>query len=201
MKHPSTRELFEYWNARRGSRPAPERGEIEPGAIRRVLADTFILAVDPPGGHPFRLAGTRLCAAFGRELKGVPFTELWSAGSQKPIRDIMEIVASESLGVIAGAGTLGGDGAVLKVELIALPLAQAGRSNARILGALVPTNTPYWPGVSTLDRLTLGTIRYLGSEIHPSPATPVPAGHTAGARIRGGLVVYDGARSDADVAH
>ena len=43
MKHSSNRELFEYWNKRRGRRSAPERGEIEPGAIRHVLADTFIL--------------------------------------------------------------------------------------------------------------------------------------------------------------
>ena len=82
MKHPSTRELFDYWNNRRGSRPAPERSEIEPGAIRRVLADTFILGIDPGSGHPFRIAGTRVCAIFGRELKGMAFTDLWRETSR-----------------------------------------------------------------------------------------------------------------------
>ena len=70
MKHPSNRQLFEYWTKRRGRRSAPERGEIEPGAIRHVLADTFILAFETGAGHPFRIAGTRVCALFGRELKG-----------------------------------------------------------------------------------------------------------------------------------
>ena len=41
MKHPSARELYDYWNAQRGLRAAPERADIEPGAIRRALADTW----------------------------------------------------------------------------------------------------------------------------------------------------------------
>ena len=46
MKQASSRELFGYWTAKRGSRPAPERGEIEPSAIRRALGDVFILEFD-----------------------------------------------------------------------------------------------------------------------------------------------------------
>ncbi|MGB9364875.1 MAG: PAS domain-containing protein, partial [Xanthobacteraceae bacterium] len=66
MKQASSRELFGYWAARRGARAAPERGEIEPSAIRRALGDVFILEFDRRSGHPFRLAGTRVCALFGR---------------------------------------------------------------------------------------------------------------------------------------
>jgi hypothetical protein len=79
MKHPSIRQLFDHWNARRGRRAVPERSDIEPSAIRGVLADTFILSFQPCAGHPFRVAGTRVCALFGRELKGEPFTDLWSS--------------------------------------------------------------------------------------------------------------------------
>ena len=35
--HPLSHELYSYWNARRGARPAPYRNEIEPGDIRDVL--------------------------------------------------------------------------------------------------------------------------------------------------------------------
>src|SRR5436190_21085889 len=96
MKHPSIRELYDYWNARRGLRSAPDRAEIEPGAIRRVLADTFILAFEQRARHPFRIAGTRVCAAFGRELKSVPFLDLWGDDSQKQMRDLLTIVAHEA---------------------------------------------------------------------------------------------------------
>ena len=70
MKHAASRELYAYWQEKRGARPAPERTDIEPGAIRAVLADAFILALDRGAGHPIRLAGTRMCALFGREIKG-----------------------------------------------------------------------------------------------------------------------------------
>ena len=42
MKHATTRMLFAYWDTLRGERAAPDRGEIEPGEIRHILADTFI---------------------------------------------------------------------------------------------------------------------------------------------------------------
>src|SRR5262249_18658036 len=99
----SSREREDYWNARRGLRAAPERGEIEPGAIRRALADTFVLAVDRGAGHPFRIAGTRVCAAFGRELKGVAFIDLWRQESQPLMRECLHVVAQESVGLVAGA--------------------------------------------------------------------------------------------------
>ncbi len=82
MKHPSNRELFDYWNERRGERLAPERAEIEPSAIRHVLGDTFVLEVNGAGNHLFRIAGTRLCALFGRELKTESFLPLWQRSAQ-----------------------------------------------------------------------------------------------------------------------
>jgi hypothetical protein len=192
MKHTSTRELFDYWNNRRGARPAPERSEIEPGAIRRVLADTFMLTFDPRGGHPFRIAGTRVCAAFGRELKGAAFTDIWAPASRDLVRDVLATVATESVGVVAGATGHSGAGAALELEFLALPLAHRGGASARILGALVPTEVPYWLGAETLGSLILGTTRYLGPLTGPysvplsAPAVP------SNARVRHGLLVYDG---------
>jgi hypothetical protein len=192
MKHSSTRELFDYWNTRRGTRSAPERGEIEPGAIRRVLADTFMLNFDPRAGHPFRIAGTRVCAAFGRELKGAAFTEIWAGASQDPIRDVLATVATESVGVVAGASGRSCAGAALELEFLVLPLAHRGGASTRILGALVPTEVPYWLGAQTLGRLTLGTIRYLGPLTGPSAVPRSAPAMPSDARVRHGLLVYDG---------
>jgi hypothetical protein len=111
MKHPSTRELFDYWNDRRGRRIAPARADIEPEAIRRVLADTFILSGDPRRGHTFRIAGTRVCALFGRRLKGEAFLDVWSAASRDEIRTLLAIVTDESVGVVASATGMSAAGA------------------------------------------------------------------------------------------
>jgi hypothetical protein len=194
MKHASTRELYDYWTARRGNRAAPERNEIEPGAIRRVLADTFMLNYDPCGGHPFRIAGTRVCAAFGRELKGVAFTAIWAADSRELIRDILAIVATESLGVVAGVSGRSRAGEALRLELLALPLAHRGAST-RILGGLVPTELPHWLGVETLEPLALGPTRYLGPQTGPAAAARGVRGRAEDGRARHGLLVYDGGQA------
>jgi hypothetical protein len=192
MKHPSVRELFDYWNLRRGRRAAPDRADIEPGAIRRVLADTFILSFDPAKGHPFRIAGTRVCAAFGRELKNKGFTDLWTPENSGPVRELIAVVGGEAVGAVAstrGTSTLG---STHELELLLLPLSHRGRTDARVLGALVPRASAHWLGADTLGKLTLGTFRYIGAGFEKAPAVaPVrPEG-----RIRHGFVVYDGGQT------
>jgi len=73
MKHPSVREFFAYWNGKRGNSRAPDRSEIEPNAVRGLLGDIFVLSCDAAAGYPFRVAGTRVCALFGRDMKDKSF--------------------------------------------------------------------------------------------------------------------------------
>jgi hypothetical protein len=195
MKHSSIRELFAYWNDRRGARLAPDRSDIDPAGIRGVLADTFILAFDAPEGHPFRIAGTRVAAVFGRALKGESFVGLWSPDSRPLVVDLLNVVAHESIGAIAGARVDGGGSAALEFELLTLPLLHRGRTDARILGALVPTQPPVaWLGTATVGRLALGTLRYLGPQT-VAGATPHIAPALPGGRLRRGLMVYDGGQA------
>lgn len=194
MKHPSVRELYDYWNAQRGLRAAPERSDIEPGAIRRALADTFVLAYDRQTGHSFRIAGTRLCAAFARELRGAAFIDLWDQESRHRMHDLLAVVTHECVGVVAGARGRNAEGACLNLELVVLPLRHRTPTDARLLGALAPTEVPYWFGMNPLGRLSLGTIRYLGRDA-AVPAKPSVAPPQPGGRIRHGLVVYDGGQT------
>ena len=194
MKHPSVRELFDYWNERRGRRPAPERADIEPGAIRRLLADTFILSFEPRTGHPFRIAGTRVCALFGRELKGAAFLDLWAVGSREQVRDLIAVAANESVGAVARASGASADAVTRDLELLILPLSHRGRMDARILGALAPTEVPHWLGAGALGGLTLGTLRYLGDAV-PAGFAPRIFPTMPKGRIRHGLVIYDGGQS------
>ncbi len=192
MRHPSIKELFDYWNYRRGHRAAPDRADIEPGAIRSVLADTFILSFDERSGHPFRIAGTRVCAAFGRELKNDSFLDLWDAESRVQVRDLLNVVANEAVGVIASAHGTSTARTTHDVELLVLPLSHRGRTNARVLGGLAPRDAAYWLGACTLGNLTLDTLRYVGTGVEPAP--PIAPLRPEG-RIRHGFVVYDGGQT------
>ena len=196
MKHSSTRELFAYWDRRRGRRAAPERGEIEPGPIRRVLGDTFILAFDERAGHPFRLAGTRVCALFCRELKSESFLALWAPAERATARQQLAGVADEAVGIVASVSGRTADGGALDLELLLLPLRHRGHAHARLLGVLAPLSVPYWIGEMPLQGLTLGTFRHLRPAIETAPRF---ASAADGGRLRHGLVVYDGGRPEESV--
>jgi hypothetical protein len=190
MKHPASRRLYAYWNELRGKRPAPERAEIEPGAIRQILSEAFILALDPAGGYPFRLAGMRVCALFCHELKGEPFVAMWDEASRRVIRDLLSILADESVGAVAGVTAATARGEAMELELLLLPLSATRPSLARTIGVLAPLSIAPWIGASPLGPLTLGSHRHIGPAIEkrllPRFLTP---------RSRRGLVVYDGGRS------
>jgi hypothetical protein len=165
MKHAASRELYAYWDERRGKRPAPERTDIEPGAIRQVLSDAFIVAIDSGAGHPFRLAGTRICALFGRELKNEPFIGLWAAASQPAIASLVTILAEEQVGTVAGVTAQNTNGEQIELELLLLPLSSTRPSLARSVGILAPLKVPNWLGSSPVGALNLGARRHLGAEL------------------------------------
>jgi hypothetical protein len=194
MKQASSRELFGYWAARRGSRAAPERGEIEPSAIRRALGDVFILEFDRALGHPFRLAGTRVCALFGRELKNERFLELWSAANRATVADLLDGVADESTGLVASASGCTAEGWAQDIELVLLPLAHRGDTHARMIGALAPLSAPFWLGAARLGSLTLGNIRHLDPALETPTAARLVAGNKNAAR-RATFTVYEGGKA------
>jgi len=193
MKQASSRELFGYWVARRGTRVAPERGEIEPSAIRKALGDVFILEFDRVAGHPFRLGGTRVCALFGRELKNERFIDLWEAGSRAALADLVDGIADEATGVVASASGRTAEGWTQDLELVLLPLAHRGDTHQRMIGALAPLSVPPWLGSATLGALALGNIRYLDPAREAPTAARLVAGNLTAAR-RATFTVYEGGR-------
>ena len=198
MKTAPTRKMFSYWNARRGSRLAPERSDIEPGAIREVLGDSFILAFDPAADHPFRLAGTRVCALFERELKGAAFVQLFDLADRTRIRELAASVADEANPVVAGISARTAQGSTADLELLLLPLYHRGRMRVRLLGVLAPLAVPYWLGAEHVVTLALGATRHLGGAITTTEAPSFArASQGAGYGIgRPRLMVHDGGRRD-----
>jgi hypothetical protein len=165
MKHKASQDLFAYWNRLRGIGTAPERNEIEPGAIRGALGDTIMLAREGAREATFRLAGTRVCALFCRELKNNVFQELWDDDSRRILNDLIEHVGNESTGFIAGAVGQVEDGTPVVLELLLLPLLHRGATDGRLIGTLAPLASPVWLGMQSVQKLTLTSWRYVGPEI------------------------------------
>ena len=102
MKHPSTRAFLAYWDEKRAGARAPDRSEIEPGAVRELLGDIFVLSYDAAAGYPFRVAGTRVCALVGRDLKDRSFSALFTPGDRREIENVITVVSEEMLAAVAG---------------------------------------------------------------------------------------------------
>ncbi len=175
MKHPYNHQLFAYWNERRGRRPAPERADIEPGAMRRILGDSFVLSLNAERGHPFRVAGTRICALFGRELRGEPFSALWDDESVPQIHDLVAIIAEDGVGVVAGARATTAEDLQCNLEMLLLPLMHRGQLGLRMLGVIAAMERPYWLGMWSARPLRLGVIQFVGPDAIAGGVNPAGA--------------------------
>jgi hypothetical protein len=211
MKHSGSVNLFQYWDRLRTGRAAPRRTEIEPADIKSLLADTFILERDSRGEAVFRLAGTRLCAIFGRELKGFSFPSLWAPKDQRLVARLANSAFHPGNVVVI---TFQGSSAQDRhndFELLLLPL-DGGNESPRTLGIATAAEKPFWLGADPVIECLVDTIRIVDPDREPlflknRPAVAVPSivpstdtlmetrVTARGRRIRH-LVVLDGGREE-----
>ena len=69
---------FDYWQTKRGGRAMPQRRDIDPTEIPRLLSHLQITELLDGGRIRYRLAGTAIVDAYGAELRGKFFDEVFS---------------------------------------------------------------------------------------------------------------------------
>lgn len=212
MKQNGSIDLFHYWNRLRAGRRAPKRTEIEPVDIKTLLADTFILECDTRGEAVFRLAGTRICATFGRELKGFSFPSLWREKDRRLIARLVHgVFQSKSVIVITFEGR-SQNGRSIQLELLLLPL-DGGVESPRAMGVISAAEKPFWFGADPINDALIDSVRVVDPDREPMflknrPAVTVPplvpsasalappVGSIDGARRIRHLVVLPGGREN-----
>ncbi len=183
MKHPSSREFFAYWDDKRGGARAPDRSEIEPGAVRELLGDIFVLSYDATSGYPFRVAGTRVCALAGCDLKDRSFSALFVPDARREIEDMVAAVAEEMLAVVAGITATSEDGSPAHLELLLLPFNAGAHAPISLTGLLAPFESEH----RVLRDFALTSWRYLGD-----PTEKLFPRALRKLKIARGLMVYEG---------
>lgn len=151
MRQSTTKDLYAYWDRIRNGRIAPCRFEIDPAEIAVLLPETFIIAYEERPSIRFRLAGTKICEHFGRELRGTDFMDLWTD------RD----AAASLIGGILKHGGVGhgrfrattATGRQADFELVLLPLIHNSTVINRLLGAVTAIDPPFWLGSEPMERL------------------------------------------------
>ena len=210
MKQDGSVALFQYWNRLRNGRPSPKRTEIEPADIKTLLSDTFILEKDTRGEAVFRLAGTRLCAIYGRELKGFSFPSLWRDKDQRLLAKLIHNVFHAQSIVVVSFDGKSRSGRVVGFEMIVLPL-DGGVESPRCIGIVSSEERPFWLGTDPVVDGIVQSVRVVDPDREPlflknRPAITVPSlapsdlssettpPQAQGARRIRHLVVLDGGR-------
>ena len=201
MRHKTSKKIFTYWNNLRGDRFAPERTEIEPSDIRDILGDTFILEVDRLYRTiSFRLAGTKLCSTYGRELKGVGYLGLWHEVDNLKIFDAVKQVYQDAKPTVIAHLAETENKQFLEYETLLLPLANGTSETVRILGVAAPSEVPTWMGIDSVINNRIKSVRTVTpQELMQTPSivpnlteiVPVNAEDKAPRKV-GHLTVFDG---------
>jgi hypothetical protein len=207
MKHATSRELYEYWNRVRGGDRAPQRSAIEPAEIRGILADTFIAEVGNRESYPIRLAGTRVCALYGKEIKGINFLDFWTAEDRSALATLAAAVCEDGAAAVVTTIVLSARSEETTCELLLLPLHHGDKSFNRILGSFASLEQPGWLGADPVVSQQLVSLRLIWPDENPSfmrrktdrslnfpAAAALTAIPTRSGRRHGHLIVMDGGR-------
>jgi hypothetical protein len=158
MQQPTSRQLYAYWDGIRNGRIAPHRFEIEPAKIASLLAETFIAECTGLLGFRFRLAGTRICQHFGRELKGVDFLSLWPAEDRNAIASLVRNVLNDGA---VGHGIFRAythSKREAHFEFTLMPLIHTGQTINRLLGSMTAIEPPFWLSTEPLTSLEVSEL-------------------------------------------
>ena len=71
-------QLLEYWRGVCRGRTTPERSDLDPLSIPRLLANIFIMDAEPDGVYRFSLVGESMNERYGGQLKGCAINDLLS---------------------------------------------------------------------------------------------------------------------------
>jgi len=154
-----------YWERKRGSRAMPSRAEIEPSEIMPLLPSLQLIDVAEGGTRfRYRLVGTDIVAAFGREYTGKWLDELFATTRLKFAQEVYRLVCRERLPVFARSSYLTANERHLIANRLCVPLSADGATVTMILGALtfestVRPVTGVWEQARMLDARWTEVIR------------------------------------------
>ncbi|XSG82227.1 MAG: PAS domain-containing protein [Methyloligella sp. ZOD6] len=205
MQTSTDKQLYDYWDRVRNGRIAPNRAEIEPAAIAPLLSETFIVEYAGPMQIRFRLAGTKICDHFGRELRGTAFLELWDGADRHAMTSLLNNIFGEgAVGRVRFQG-LSINGHHCSFSMLLLPLTATSQTVNRCLGSITALEPHYWLGADPIVHLDLTDVALDWPDSAPTlrkpPMPDLPSndqGVAPQSKLRPQFKVYEGGLSDRD---
>lgn len=187
--HPSSRALFRWWEAMRAERAAPHRALLDLKQVGGLVPDLFILERDRPRhSYRWRLAGTRICELYRRELTGSDVFTGWDNFERETMRRLLDGVAGRLQPAVMRLRLHTSLSQTIGAEWIALPLQPQNGTGIQVFGGLFPFRGNSGLGYDAINLQEMASARVIWSE--PLPGDSLISG-TSGFRpfqvIPGGL--------------
>lgn len=170
MRHIKTKRMMDYWltllanandiHIEGPTKIWPDRSDIQPAACPDILGDMFILDIKSSHSQ-YRLAGTRLCAMHGRELKNEGFADSFAEQDQKTAENWVFGLGTDDYAVLICADATNARGKILPLETLLMPLNHHGSRGHRVLGITVPLEEAFWLGSVGVTKQTIRSVRML----------------------------------------
>ncbi|MGE7369420.1 PAS domain-containing protein [Neorhizobium sp. NPDC001467] len=170
MQTEAGNELFSYWLELKHDDRVPPQRSFKPARVRHLLPDLFILGKNDVGAVSFRLAGTRLCAVFGSELRGRPFAGLWHKSQRRHANLGIQTIMARGRPMVTDVTGIAAD-RVHHYQLVLLPMRSGETETDRVLGAILPCQPRANALLETISYLHAGESRSI-AEDSPHVAAP-----------------------------
>lgn len=167
--HPGSRRLFAHWEALRGERPYPSRDEFTFAPVKDLMADMVIIEQDATGhAYRYRLAGSRACAIFGKNLTASDAVLGWDSFEASLLSTHFERALKDFQPMLARMRFVTDTGLRFAAELIAMPIQVRGSSRVQLIGGLFPFRELDERSHASLRARELASVRAIWTE-HDGP--------------------------------
>jgi hypothetical protein len=182
--HPGSRAVFRHWEAIRGESPAAHRDDLDLRQLCQFVSWLFIMERSPrTGGYVWRLAGSKVCELWRRELTGCELLTGWDRFDSETVRRLLDGVTKDLQPCTLRLRLKTSLGQLVDIEVVALPL-KARDGSIHVFGAALPFRDVVALGHERITHIEISSARTIWTE-------PVPGDHT-GRRARVPLRLVSG---------
>jgi len=128
------REIYDYWNRKRGDRPMPRRWDIDPTELVKLLPGIMLVdVVADERRYIYRLVGTREVEARGEDPTGRSVVDKFFGSSRENVLSNYDRVCRERRPLFDDYRFSLDGGKLLDEQVIFLPLSADGETVNQIL--------------------------------------------------------------------
>jgi hypothetical protein len=125
--NPKVAGIYDYWKAKRGERPMPARRDLDPIELKPYLGSIILYDVlREPLDFRYRLVGTHIALAMGRDLTGCRLSDVSATEDQAYAMTALSDIVRRRVYRFRNDPLRGERGSFLGRDRIHLPLSEDG---------------------------------------------------------------------------